>query len=514
MKILFVHPSTLHHAKIFLTLEPLGLEVVADAAMQAGHSARIVDLQVEPESRLHRLMRAWRPDVVALSCNYLANVPEIVDLARALKSGTPKAFIVVGGHSASFVAEELLDYAAGAIDCVLRGEGEASIDTLLQAVAEGGDSILEVPGAVTRDGFGPTPQFAHNLDNYRPARELLTRRRKYFIGVLDPCASIEFSRGCPWDCNFCSAWTFYGRSYRSISTERIIEDFKQIPEPGVFLVDDVAFLHADRGHEIGEAVASNGIRKRYYMETRGDVLVRNREVFKLWRSLGLRYLFLGIEAIDMEGLRMFRKRSNVETNFEALSVARELGIQVAINIIADPDWDRERFRVVREWCMEVPEIVNISVNTPYPGTEIWLSESHRLATQDYRLFDIQHAVLPTRLPLREFYEELVQTQMVLGKKHMTRRNVYGGAKIALRHLLKGQTNFLRSMRKFRTAYNAEQLLADHQRPISYELRIPEAPKDKINSKSLYLHDRRSTGRSDIDKATADFVEATRGQAGA
>ena len=73
-----------------------------------------------------------------------------------------------------------------------------------------------------------------------------------------------------------------------------------------------------------------------------------------------------------------------------------MGINVAINIIADPAWDRERFRVVREWCLEIPEIVNISVNTPYPGTETWATESRKLTTRDYRLFDIQHAVLPDR----------------------------------------------------------------------------------------------------------------------
>src|SRR3546814_14832346 len=93
---------------------------------------------------------------------------------------------------------------------------------------------------------------------------------------------------------------------------------------------------------------------------------------------------------------------------------------VAINLIADPDWDRERFRVVRQWCMEVPEVVNLSVTTPYPGTEIWRTEARRLTSRDYRLFDIQHAVLPTKLPLEEFYRELVMTQRVLNMKHLGR----------------------------------------------------------------------------------------------
>src|SRR5207237_37255 len=83
-----------------------------------------------------------------------------------------------------------------------------------------------------------------------------------------------------------------------------------------------------------------------------------------------------------DGLKKYRKRVPLGRNFEALEFARSLGVHVAINLIADPDWDHERFRIVREWCLEQPEIVNISVNTPYPGTESWLTEERRLETRD------------------------------------------------------------------------------------------------------------------------------------
>ena len=63
---------------------------------------------------------------MAFSCNYLANIPEVIDLARAARSLRPETFIFVGGHSASFVAGDLLEHAEGAIDCVLKGEGEAA----------------------------------------------------------------------------------------------------------------------------------------------------------------------------------------------------------------------------------------------------------------------------------------------------------------------------------------------------------------------------------------------------
>ena len=178
---------------------------------------------------------------------------------------------------------------------------------LLAAIAAGSD-LTSVPGAVTAAGEGPPAGFVHSLDELTPARDLLRHRRKYFMGTLDPCALIEFSRGCPWDCSFCSAWTFYGRSYRLVSAQRVIENLKSIREPGIFIVDDVAFVHERHGMEIGEAIARAGIRKRYYLETRGDVLLRNKDAFRLWKRLGLKTLFLGLEAIDEEGLRRYRKR--------------------------------------------------------------------------------------------------------------------------------------------------------------------------------------------------------------
>jgi hopanoid C-3 methylase HpnR len=477
MKVLCCHPSGLLYTEIFLRLEPLGVELVAAAARRAGHQVRLLDLQACRQADYFQALDDWRPDVVAFGLNYLANVPEVIDLAKATKARLPESFLVVGGHSASFTAQEILEHAAGAIDCVLKGEGEEMMPALLEAVAHDRRRAHTVPGALTLDGEGPPPRMIQSLDRLTPARDLLPRRHKYFIGTLDPAASIEFTRGCPWDCVFCSAWTFYGRSYRKASPEKAAEELATIREPGIFIVDDVAFIQAEHGFAIGREIERRGIRKRYYLETRGDVLLRNREVFAYWRRLGLTYMFLGLEAIDEEGLKLHRKRVKISTNLEALEFARSLGIAVAINIIADPDWDERRFAIVREFCLSIPEIVNISVNTPYPGTESFLTESRQLTTRDYRLFDIQHAVLPTRLPLERFYQELVKTQQILNRKHLGFAALRTTAGLAARLLLRGQTNFVRMLWKFNGVYNPARQLADHRQPVRYQMRLPATPAD-------------------------------------
>jgi magnesium-protoporphyrin IX monomethyl ester (oxidative) cyclase len=412
-------------------------------------------------------------------------VPEVIDLAVATKQSLPQSFVFAGGHSASFIPHELLQHAQGALDCVIRGEGEAIAPKLLEVLPDGGLEAL--PGVTTPHGMGPQPTLLNNIEEHLPARDLTRKRHKYFIGVLDPCASIEFTRGCPWDCAFCSAWTFYGRSYRQMAPEVAADDLARIQEPNVFIVDDVAFIHPEQGMAIGHGIERRGIRKRYYLETRCDVLLRNREVFAYWKRLGLAYMFLGLEALDEEGLTLYRKRATPNGNFRALEVARALGITVAINIIADPGWDEQRFRIVREWATSVPEIVHLTVNTPYPGTETWYTESRKLTTLDYRLFDVQHAVLPTKLPLKRFYAELVKTQAVLNRKHLGIAALRSTAAIACKLLLQGQTNFLRMLWKFHNVYHPERQYTDHFQPVKYALLPPVEGGSKPSTAQLHIH---------------------------
>jgi hopanoid C-3 methylase len=487
MKTLFVHPSPLMYSEIYLRLEPLGLELVAASARAAGHQVRLLDLQVFRHRDFFRALEDFKPQAIGFSLNYLANIPEVVDLAKQAKQRLPECFVFAGGHSASFTAAEILTHASGAIDCVVRGEGEAITPLVLEA-AHDPDRLRTLPGVCTPLGQGPPPRLADDLDRLSPARDLLPRRKKYFIGVLDPCASIEFSRGCPWDCSFCSAWTFYGRHYRQLGPKRAAEDLSRIQEPGVFVVDDVAFIRPEHGEALGREVERLGIRKQYYLETRGDVLLRNKEIFRFWKRLGLKYMFLGIEAIDDEGLKSHRKRITIRKNLEALECARELRIHAAVNIIADPNWDERHFEAVREWAFSVPEIVHLTVNTPYPGTETWVTESRKFTTRDYRLFDVQHAVLPTKLPLERFYQELVRTQQVLNQKHLGFAALKDTFVMAAKFLAHGQTNFVKMLWKFSSIYNSEKQMADHRRESRYSISLPSAaPQPRAHPELLYIH---------------------------
>lgn len=107
MRVLFVHPSPLMYSEIYLRLEPIGLERVAAAAI---HQERLIDPQIFKLADLIRELAEFEPQAVGSSLNYLANVPEIIDLAKTIKAARKNRHVFVGGHSGSFVADELIEH--------------------------------------------------------------------------------------------------------------------------------------------------------------------------------------------------------------------------------------------------------------------------------------------------------------------------------------------------------------------------------------------------------------------
>src|SRR2546430_11510274 len=110
MKVLLVHPSPLMYSEIYLRLEPLGLERVAQAVRSAGHDVRLLDLQVFRHDDYFRELRDFKPQAVWFSLDYLAHVSGVIQLTQATKPPPPGSFFFDVGHSASLVFEELLPH--------------------------------------------------------------------------------------------------------------------------------------------------------------------------------------------------------------------------------------------------------------------------------------------------------------------------------------------------------------------------------------------------------------------
>ncbi len=118
--------------------------------------------------------------------------------------------------------------------------------------------------------------------------------------------------------------------------------------------------------------------------------------------------------------------------------------------------------------------------------------------------------MPTRLPLAEFYRELVTTQRAIYRKHLDWRQLWAASGVVARLLVRGRTNFVKSLIALNSVYSPELLLADHALPVDYQIPLPRpAAAGQSPGRALYIHPPRGRKGRAIDGATERFVEETR-----
>jgi radical SAM superfamily enzyme YgiQ (UPF0313 family) len=142
------------------------------------------------------------------------------------------------------------------------------------------------------------------------------------------------------------------------------------------------------------------------VQTRTDIIVKFPHLVEQWKDCGSLAIFLGLESVTDEGLAAVNKKNKACNNVRAIEILKDLGVGFTPNFIVDPAWDREDFARLREW-IETMGAYNsgFSILTPLPGTDLWDTVEKQITTRDWEMYDIVHAVLPTKLPLEEFYSE-------------------------------------------------------------------------------------------------------------
>jgi len=389
-------------------VEPLGPISIAGGLEAEGHECRIFDLRIDGEEHGLDLCRRFAPDVVGLQCNFTTERNRALRLARRVKRELPGAFTVLGGHDAS---REPHFFADPVFDAVAIGDGEEVMPPLVQALQAGRDLRgvrglqLNLPGgpvltgpAAARDDLDTLPMPArHLIRHYAP---------HYYINFRKPLALMETARGCPFKCNFCSVWKFHESTFREKSPRRVVEELRAIEAPNVFITDDIFWLNVRRGEEMARAVKAAGIKKHFTVQTRTDIICKFPHLIEMWKECGQLSIFLGLESVTDEGLNAVNKSNTAANNEQALAILRDLGVGYTPNFIVDPAWGLEDFARLRAWIEEHGAYNSgFSILTPLPGTDLWDEARQRVTTHDWEMYDIVHAVLPTKLSLAEFYAE-------------------------------------------------------------------------------------------------------------
>lgn len=410
MRISLFKPSTtgiLGLEMITLT-EPLGLECIAGALLETGHECSIVDLRLESLEKGLSATRSFGPQIIGVQCSFTTERPRVVELVSLLNNEFPGALVVVGGHDASRDPEW---FASCGLDAVIIGDGEDVVVDLAEAVAAGRD-LNSVRGLMLCTKSGPVytgpAEIRKNPDELPlPARKLVRKYAgEYYMSFCKPLAPLETARGCPYSCNFCSVWKFHRGTYREKSPERVLRELSDISSPNIFITDDIFWLNVKRCEELARGIQAAGRRRHFFIQTRTDIIMRHPDLVKMWRDCGQLTIFLGLEKIDDEGLESVNKKNSANTNERAIELLQELGVGYTANFIVDPQWDHADFANLRNWVKRTGSYNSaFSILTPLPGIDLWDEMKSKVDTSNFELFDLEHTVLPTKLPLEDFYAE-------------------------------------------------------------------------------------------------------------
>ncbi len=413
MRVLLIRPPVPRHTiglKHLMICEPLELEYVA--AGLNGHHVQIFDMILE--RNLHRRLREFDPDVVGTSC-YINGVNEVKKICRHVKLWKPRCRTIVGGVQAALAPE---DFADPAIDAIVLGDGTSIIGELIAAIADhspldaiAGLALPQCDNSILRTSpraYLPDPDLLP-----LPRRDLVSHlQQRYYYLFHQPVALVKTTWGCWYQCNFCVTWRITGGRPYSRSPEPIVAEIEKIPQREIYIVDDIFLYDPDRLAAISDLLNRRGIKKNFLVYGRADFIVTHQHLLRQWSQLGLKAVIVGLEAVTDHELLEMNKKCTTELNREAVSVLRQNGIDVYASFITGThyvksDWDRlDRF--IQDNGIYY---VNISPQTPMPGSPIWPRCADKLAVprSAHGLWDLTHPVLPTCTPLREYYRALIRT---------------------------------------------------------------------------------------------------------
>ena len=423
-------PDSFEHMPPVAIRMPNGALTSLAGNVDQHHRVAVADLilvQRQVRETVTRLVRKLDPEVVGLSIMTFQRrtAARLIELIRALRPGVK---IVVGGYDPSLAPEA---YEEMDVDYLVRSEGEVTFRELLRAVEQGSgvDRICGLSYRCGRCRYRNGESWVHNPD--RPPHRLEdseirppnrdARVLKGYTLLGRQVDVIETSRGCTYDCSFCSIIEMRGRNFFTYSFDRVLADIRDARDHGartIFLVDDNITLNVRRFEALCKAIIAAGLHKLdYFVQAMTSAIANHGETLApLMRRAGFSYVFLGIENIlegDLEFLRASAKnteRTNGQNTGNATLKAidylhRNQMYVVGGLIVGSPGDTRESIEANLEFARRYVDWPYIQHPTPYPRTPM---------TKDFR---------DQGLIMNEQLEEYDGTTAVVRTEHLPAEEV-------------------------------------------------------------------------------------------
>lgn len=398
-----------------VSMPPLGLASLAGALRSLGNNVSLVDASSRGRcvDDVAEAVLASGAQIVGVTMNAAPYYDFGVQLARKVKHETEDVVFVAGGHHATFLYSEVL---RNRFDYSVIGEGEQTFVELVETLEHEGDThgvkglaFLE-NGSAFKTG-ARSPQ--QNLDLLpMPAFDLFDK--EYYaapiFGEDARLVTLETSRGCPYNCEFCSVTAMWGRCWRFKSVIRILEELEYVKKLGynwVFVVDDNFMVPANINERrlLFKKMQDRQLDSLSFIaQMRADMAARRPDL--VWRAAqtGLRIVFIGVESGSDEVLTAMGKGTCTATTAKGVRVLHKNGILIHGGFIVGAPYEtRKQITCTVKYADQLRALgldsAQFSIYTPLPGTKAFFQALNdgKLLTHDWSLYDCLHPVLKTGL---------------------------------------------------------------------------------------------------------------------
>ena len=399
MNILLINPSPSGTLKaVGVLFPPLGLLHLAAYMEKEGHQVVVRDLAVR---KRQEEIDYKKFDIIGISTDTTRHDQA---LRIAKKSKANGCTVVMGGPHPCYVDEEILS--TRKVDFIVRGEGEITFSELVGTLEKNNGKFHTVQG-ISFFSSGrlirtPPRPFIENLDTLPlPARHLINmddyRRTK--LGDRDITPLIT-SRGCPYQCAFCSSSNFFGTRWRARSVESVLNEIEEIYHhyhfKAVAFVDDLFTLFPKRVIEICRGIVERKLDLWWWYLSRTDLLLRNEEMVKEMVRAGSKAVFIGVESSNPRTLEELKKGIDVEGNVQSVEMLKRNGVEIHASYILGGLHDTAKtiHETIRFAKRLDTNVAQFSILTPFPGTAIYEQVRDRIFRWrgPWSFFDMQHLV--------------------------------------------------------------------------------------------------------------------------
>ena len=403
-KIAFIEPRCSFNSYGYFRFPLMGSLCLGTILKGAGHDVMLFRENVKS---VYDKGRGWlqetltKVDVVAMSL-MTSTAERGYQIADAIRKVTPKVRIVMGGSHATYMPEEAANHA----DLVVKGEGE---EIILDAVENRNlIGIIQAPPVKNLSSY-PIPDLSILSEKNRPPRQ----------------APISTSRGCPFDCVFCTVSATFGRKCRFRDPEQVLEEINMRISEGykkLFFYDDNFAINKERTKDMLRGMLEKKLKISWSAESRADI-AKDKELLELMAKTNCNTMLIGFESVNPESLNAYNKKQDIDDIKECIKSLHEYGIRVHGMFVLGSDADDENTaRDTVRFCHEMKvDSVQFSVLHPLPGSRLYdiLESENRIFTKKWSLYDGSHVVFK---PLKMTPVELQSKYIWAWKKFYSLRN--------------------------------------------------------------------------------------------